>query len=44
MRSVQRALDMISKALVTPITPREYLNLRDKLKQLASYTTVDASR
>lgn len=44
MRSVQRALNMIEKAITKPLTPREYLNLRDKLKQLASYATVDASR
>ena len=44
MRSVQRAIDMIYKDIATLVTPRQYLNLRDKLDQLAKYTTVDASR
>lgn len=44
MRSVQRAIDMIYKDLNTLVTPRQYLNLRDKLDQLAKYTTMDASR
>lgn len=44
MRSVQRAIDMIYKDINTLVTPRQYLNLRDKLDQLAKYTTMDASR
>jgi ABC-type antimicrobial peptide transport system ATPase subunit len=44
MRSVQRAVNMIYKDIATLLTPRKYLNLRDKLNQLAKYATVDASR
>lgn len=44
MRSVQRAVNRMYKDLSKPITAREYLNMRDILKQLASYATVDASR
>lgn len=44
MRSVQRAVDMVKNAVIAPMTPRDYLNLRAKLDQLAKYTTVDASR
>ena len=44
MRSVQRAVDMINRDIMSPLTPRKYLNLRKKLDQLASYATVDASR
>lgn len=44
MRSVQRALDMIVQTISKPLTPREYLNLRTKLSELAKYSVVDASR
>lgn len=44
MRSVQRAVDMVRNTIINPLTPRDYLNLRAKLDQLAKYTTVDASR
>ena len=44
MRSVQRALDMITQTISKPLTPREYLNLRAKLSELAKYSVVDASR
>lgn len=44
MRSVQRAINRVYNDLSRPITAREYLNMRDILKQLASYATVDASR
>lgn len=44
MKSVQRALDMITRTITQPITPREYLNLRAKLSELANYAKVDASR